>query len=104
LAPTFYYGLHSLSLFDAGRYADALAVTQTCVDRQSYFRVCWVTRIAALQLLGRGEEAKAATRDFLAHAPSYTLQNAKMVLGYRDGIASDDDALAALRAEGVPEK
>jgi TolB-like protein/DNA-binding winged helix-turn-helix (wHTH) protein len=104
LAPTFYYGLHGLSLFAAGRYAEALATTQTCVDRLSYFRVCWVTRIAALQLLGRGDEAKAAVHDFLAHAPGYTLQNARMVLGSRDDITAHDDALAALRAAGVPEK
>ena len=104
LAPTFYYGLHSLSLFAAGRYPDALAATQTCVDRRSYFRVCWVTRIAALQLLGRDDEAKAAANDFLAHAPGYTLENARMVLGFRDGTRAADEAVAALRATGVPEK
>lgn len=103
LAPTFYYGLHGVSLFAAGRYADALAVTQTCVDRRSYFRPCWVTRIAALQLLGRGEQAKAATQDFLSHASGYTLQNARMVLGFRDGINADQYALEALRMAGVPE-
>ncbi|CAN7168577.1 winged helix-turn-helix domain-containing tetratricopeptide repeat protein [Bosea sp. LjRoot237] len=104
LAPTFYHGLHGLSLFAAGRYADAVAITQTCVDRQSYFRVCWVARIAALQSLGRSNEAKAAADDFLAHAPGYTLQNARMVLGFRDDVSIDDDALAALRTSGVPEK
>jgi tetratricopeptide (TPR) repeat protein len=104
LAPTFYYGLHGLSLFAAGRYAEALAATQTCVDRLSYFRVCWVTRIAALQVLGRGDEAKAAAHDFLAHAHGYTLQNAKMVLGFREGVSAIDTVLAALREAGVPEK
>lgn len=104
LAPTFYYGLHGFSLFAAGRYADAVATTQTCVDRRSYFRVCWVARIAALQLLGRADEAKAAARNFLTQAPGYTLQNARMVLGFSDDISITERALAALRAAGVPER
>jgi TolB-like protein/tetratricopeptide (TPR) repeat protein len=97
----YYESLSATALLSAGRYEEALAFTDSSLQRHDRHVSTFRTKIVALHYLGRREEAQRAARELLARHPSFT------VTAYRQQHpAADYDfgkrAATALRAAGIP--
>jgi tetratricopeptide (TPR) repeat protein len=101
VAPIYYYALHARTFYGAGRYEEAVKLTQACIDRQSYHRVCRAVRIAGLVELGRLEEARAEMRDFRAHAPGFSERAAASHVGYAGDRGATERLFSRLRQAGL---
>jgi len=84
----------------AGRNEEALAFAQRSVDEVPRFTSAHRAKIAALILLGRGQEAKAAAKVLLTYDPGFTI--ASRLPKYRDA-AFQQKYYGSLKAAGLPE-
>ena len=71
--PTWAYSNFARAYFSAGRYADAVRMSDR-LPPETYLRNDWVYRAAALGGLGRTDEARAAVAETLARFPDVTTE------------------------------
>lgn len=84
----------------AGRNREALVFAQRSIDEAPRFTTPHRAKIAALILLGRGQEAKTAAEVLLTYDPGFTI--ASRVPKYRDA-AFQQKYYGSLKAAGLPE-
>jgi len=97
--PTWSAGPFSYAYFQAGRYEDALRMSDRLIP-DNYWRLHWAMRAGALAAVGRTEEAKTLVQKALERHPDLTIEAIANEPGYSD--AERQRLTDGMRLAGFP--
>lgn len=104
LGPQRYYfdSVSATVQLSAGHYARALALANRSLQANRLFPSTLRTKAIALELSGRGEEARNVVRELMEVSPDFTLSRYRCEVP-ATAVSSGREWTRALRAAGVPE-